>query len=259
MTPDMMPNLEALTTLLVFHYLLLFCRMGSAIMLMPGIGEVFVPIPVRLVLALFISLVIYMPLHGKLPPVPSSPLMLTALITAEIMVGVFIGAMTRLLMGVMHMTGMFIALQSSLASAVFFDPNQGSQGSVIGTFLTMTALTLLFTSDTHHLILIGVMESYMKFPVGLFPDVGDFSNFAARLLTDGFLTALMIAGPVLVVTFFMYLAAGIMSRLMPTMQIFFVIMPIQILVSFFIMMLTLSAGMMWYLRYFQDVLKSFYT
>lgn len=244
--------------MLVFHYFLLFCRMGSAIMLLPGIGEVFVPIPVRLVLALFISLVMYMPLHPHLPAVPDNPWQLTALITAEVLVGLFIGAMTRLLMGVMHMTGMFIALQSSLASAVFFDPSQGSQGTVVGTFLTMTALTLLFASDTHHLILMGIMQSYQKFPVGLFPQVEDFSNFAARLLTDGFLTALMIAGPVLVVTFFMYLAAGIMSRLMPTMQIFFVIMPIQILVSFFIMMLTLSAGMLWYLRYFQDVLKSFY-
>lgn len=258
MTPAEMPNLEALTTMLVFHYFLLFCRMGSAIMLMPGIGEVFVPVTVRMVLALFVSLVIYMPLHATLPPAPDGPLQLTALITAEIMTGLFIGAMMRLLMGVMHIAGMFIALQSSLASAIFFDPSQGSQGTVVGTFMTMAALTLIFASDTHHLILLGVMQSYQKFPVGLFPPVEDFSNFAARLLTDGFLTALMIAGPVLAVTTFMYLAAGVMSRLMPTMQIFFVIMPIQIMVSFFIMMLTLSAGLLWYLRYFQDVLKSLF-
>lgn len=252
MSPFELPSLEILTTLLVFQYLLLFCRIGSAIMLIPGIGEIFVPPNIRLLLALFITLVLYLPLKETLPPVPGSPLELGTLVLAEVLTGLFIGAMTRLLMGVMHMAGMFIALQSSLASALFFDPNQGTQGTVIGTFLTMTAIAFIFATNTHHLLLAGIAGSYVKFPVGEFPPVGDFSNFAARLLSEGFKTALMISAPVLVLTFFMYLAAGIMSRLMPTMQVFFIMMPIQILASFFVMMLTISATLLWYVRYFQD-------
>lgn len=252
MTPYDIPQLETLTTLLVFQYFLLFCRVGSAVMLIPGMGEVFVPPTVRMLLALFLTLVLYLPLKTQLPEVPDSVMGLGVLVAAEVMTGLFIGAMTRLLMGVMHMAGMFIALQSSLASALFFDPNQGAQGTVVGTFLTMVAITMLFVTDTHHLILMGLAGSYQKFPVGEFPPVGDFSNFAARLLADGFKMALMISAPVLVVTFFMYLAAGIMSRLMPTMQVFFIMMPIQILAAFFVMMITITAGLMWYMRYFQS-------
>lgn len=251
MTPFDIPHLETLTTLLVFQYFLIFCRIGAAIMLIPGMGEMFVPASVRMLLALFLTLVLFLPMEPHLPPVPGSPMSLFVLVLAEVMTGLFIGAMTRLVMGVMHMAGMFIALQSSLASALFFDPNQGAQGTVVGTFLTMTAITLLFVTDTHHLILMGLSGSYQRFPVGEFPPVGDFSEFAARLLSDGFKTALMMSAPVLVVTFFMYLAAGIMSRLMPTMQVFFIMMPIQILAAFFVLMITITAALMWYMRYFQ--------
>ncbi len=252
-------NLETLTALAMFHYFLLFCRIGSAIMLMPGLGEGFVSPTIRAVLALLITLVVYLPLKNTLPPVqPDNLAQLTALVFGEIAVGLFIGGMMRLLLSLWHIAGMLIALQSGLASATLFDPNQGTQGAVIGVFLNIVAVTLIFATDGHHLMLMGIIDSYQTFVVGHLPPMGDFSDFAAKTLSSAFRQAFMIASPVMVVGLFMNVMAGIMARLMPSMQVFFIMMPIQILVSFIIMMVTISAGMMWYLRYFKDALAQLF-
>lgn len=253
-------NLETVTALAMFHYFLLFCRIGSAIMLLPGFGEAYVSPTIRAVLALLITLVVYLPLKDNLPQEqPENLSQLMALIIGEIAVGLFIGGMARVLMSVWHITGMLIALQSGLASAVLFDPNQGGQGAIIGIFLSVTAMTLIFATDTHHLMILGIIDSYQTFNVGKLPPMGDFSDFAAKTLSSAFRQALMISAPVMVVTLFMNVMGGIMSRLMPAMQVFFIMMPVQILVSFIILMITISAGMVWYLRYFKDSLAQLFS
>ena len=252
-------NLETLTALAMFHYFLLFCRIGSAIMLLPGFGEAYVSPTIRAVLAMLITLVVYLPLKDNLPAEqPTNLGQLAALIVGEITVGLFIGGVVRILLSVWHITGMLIALQSGLASATLFDPNQGGQGAIIGVFLSTTAMTLLFATDTHHLMLMGIIDSYQTFNVGKLPPMGDFSDFAAKTLSSAFRQALMISAPVMVVTLFMNVMAGIMSRLMPAMQVFFIMMPVQIFVAFIIMMITVSAGMLWYLRYFKDALAQLF-
>ncbi len=225
-------------------------------MLIPGIGETYVTSTIRLVLALAISLIMMPVISPTLPTVlPNSTLSLFTLLFAEIMVGLFIGSMVRLMLSLMHVAGMVIAFQSSLASALLFDVNQGNQGSVVGGFMTLLAVTVIFTSNLHHLIFIGFTQSYDLFKVGVFPDTANFSDMATKMVSDGFNVGVKIAAPVLVVTLLLYLAAGIMSRLMPSMQIFFVMVPAQIFITFFIMMITLSTGMMLYLEYYHSAIS----
>lgn len=253
-------NLETLSALAMFHYFLLFCRIGSAIMLLPGFGETYVPPTIRALLALFITLVVYLPLKDTLPQEqPENLAQLMAFIFAEIAVGLFIGMMIRMLISVWHVAGMLIALYSGLASATLFDPNQGGQGAIIGIFLNLTALVLLFATDTHHLMLLGIIDSYQTFAAGKMPMMGDFSDFAAKTLSGVFRIAFMISAPIMVVTLFMNVMGGIMGRLMPAMQVFFIMMPVQILVSFIILMITFSAGMLWYMRYFKDSLAQLFS
>ena len=253
------PNLETLTALAIFHYFLLFCRIGSAIMLMPGIGETFVPPTIRALLALFITLVVYLPLKDSLPAQPENLARLFGLVCTEIFVGLFLGGTARILLAVMHIVGMFASLQSGLANSVFYDPSQGTQNVSVGTFLTILSITLLFASDMHHFMLLGIIDSYHTFKAGNLPPVGDFSDFSARIFGDSFRAAFMISAPMMVVGFFMYVAGGLMSRLMPSIQIFFLIVPVQIAVTFLILALTLSAAMMWYLNFFKEGLSRLFS
>lgn len=241
----------------LFAFLMVFCRLGAAMMLLPGIGESYVTPRARLFLALMVSLVMQPLAQPIMPEIPGSPLGLGVLLIGEITIGVFMGLLSRMLISAMHTAGMIIAFQSGLAAAMMFDINAGAQGSPFGNLLSIAAVMLIFALDLHHVMLMGVADSYTLFAPGTYPPVGDFAQMAARILSSIFAIALAFAAPHIVVGLLVYLGAGILSRLMPAMQVFFVIMPAQILASFFILMITVSAGMMMYMSFFEDMLIGF--
>lgn len=238
----------------LFAFLIVFCRMGSAIMLLPGVGEAFVSPRTRLLFALAVSLVITPVTQVYMPPVPGSILGLTVLIVMEVLVGVFIGLLARMLLAAMHTAGMIIAFQSGLAAAMMFDPTAGTQGSPFGNLLSMTAIMLLFALDMHHVILIGVADSYSLFAPGMFPPVGDFAQTAAYITSSILMVAVAFTAPHMVMGLLVYLGSGILSRLMPAMHVFFVIIPLQILVSVMLLMVTITTGMLMYMSFFEDTM-----
>ncbi len=241
----------------LFAFLLVFCRMGSAIMVLPGFGEAYVPARIRLLLAAMFSLLLAPTMHS-LPHMPSSIMGLFTLLLAEIIIGLFLGGLSRMLISAIHMAGMIVAYQSSLASAVTQDLTLSqAQGTSLGNFLGVTALILLFTTDLHHLILRGLADSYTLFAAGQFPQVEDFANHATHTIGGAFKMAMQIASPHIVIGLIIYLGAGIIARLMPNIQIFFLLMAPQLLISFFILMISISAMMLWYMEYFKDSLASF--
>ena len=240
----------------LFAFLLVFCRMGSAIMFLPGIGEQMVSARARLLFALAVSLVITPISQPYMPQVPGSPLGLGALIMVEVFVGVFVGLMARMILSAMHTAGMIIAFQSGLAAAMMFDPAAGTQGSPFGNLMTLTAIMLFFALDLHHMTIAGVADSYALFAPGMFVPVGDFAEMAASLLGAVLVVAIAFASPHLVVGLLIYLGSGILSRLMPAMHVFFVIIPLQVMLSFVLLMVTISSAMLMYMSFFEESMLS---
>lgn len=241
----------------LFAFLLVFCRMGSTIMQLPGFGETYVPVRIRLVFALMLSLIVTPIVQSDLPPNPASPLGLAVLLTAEITIGVFMGMLSRLLISAMHTAGMIIAMQSGLASAQMFDMNQGTQGSLFGNLLSVMAVTLLFSLDMHHLMIQGVVDSYTMLPPGEFPPVQDLANMVHQMVSSIFVIAIAFSAPHIVSGLIMYLISGAMSRLMPTMQVFFILMPLQILASIYILLIILGSAMLMYMSHMETMLTGF--
>lgn len=241
--------LETLTTLTVFHAILLFARVGSIVMLLPGFGEANYSLQARLLLSLALSLVLLPILSPLLPALPGSAVALAILIAGEVIVGVFIGAMTRVILGTLHSAGMIISFQMGLSAAMLFDPSQGSQGSIVGNFLSLVAFVLIFATDLHHIFIYGMVDSYTIFVPSEPLPWGDFAEYAGKLASETFAMAFRLSAPMVVAGLLVYLAAGVMSRLMPQMQVFFVLIPLQVLIGILILMVTLSGGMMWYMDY----------
>lgn len=240
----------------LFAFLLVFGRLGSALMLMPGFGEQYVAPRVRLLLAVFFSMALAPAL--TLPPLPGSVGALFILLFSEILVGLFIGGITRMLISAMHITGSIIAYQSSLSSALTTDiAGFSGQDTSLGNLLSMTAVVLLFVTDLHHVMLRGLAESYTLFLPGQFPLVEDLASHATSTMTGAFHMAMQLSAPNIVIGLMLYLGAGILSRLMPNMQIFFIMMAPQLLLSFFILMVTISAIMLWYMDFLKDSLQKF--
>lgn len=236
----------------IYTFLLIFVRIGSGVMVMPGFSETYVPQTVRLVFVLMISLIMTPVLSHVMPPIPSSGIAFTLLILGEILIGVFVGTICQILIAVTHVAGMIFSIQAGVSSAVIFDVDQNSQGSLIGNFLGILTIVLLFTTDLHHMMLRGVTESYAIFVPGKFPPLGEFVGSIAHTVSDVFTMAVQIAAPLIITGTLLFLGAGVISRLMPTVQIFFVITAPQLLLGFFVFVTTFSAIMLFYLDFYRE-------
>lgn len=241
----------------VFAFLLVFTRLGTIFMVVPGFGEGFVSPRIRLSVALATSYLIMLVVGDLLPPEPQNVLALFVLLGGEIMIGLIIGGALRLTISGLHVAGAIVAQQSGLAAAQFFDPTQMTQGAVTSSFLTIIGLTAIFVTDLHHLFLQGTFASYTLFPVGVMPMLGDVSMLVTEFVQGSFLMGFKIAAPFLVYGLTFYIGIGLINRLMPQVQIFFVAMPLQILLGFSILGMTVGAGIMMFIDYYESILIRF--
>jgi flagellar biosynthesis protein FliR len=240
----------------VFALLLIFVRIGAAFMVLPGLAEAYVAPRVRLLLALAVSVVLTGPLAPGLPALPAAPLELGRLLGGEVLLGLFLGGTARMAFAALHVAGTTLAYQSGLAAAAIFDPNEATQGTLPGNFLTTTALLLLFVTDSHHMLLQALAASYAGLPAGGAPPLGDMAELLARLLDQAFAVGLRIAAPLLLVSLLMSLGMGVLNRLMPTFQVFFIALPLQLLAAFATLMLSFAAGLLAFFSLFEDALAT---
>ncbi len=241
-----------------FAFLMLFCRMGSAVMLFPGIGDSYVSPRVRLLFALAFSLILTPMLIDKMPAVPSSALGLGLMIIAEITIGLAIGLMVRIILSAMQVAGTIISFQASLSVATQFDMNSGGQSAVVSSFLSMLTIVIFFQLDMHHLLINGLVNSYSIFPIGAYPDMGDMSELNSRLASNAFMMGVQLSAPHIVFGLILYLGGGIMARLMPQMQVFYVLMSPQIMISFILLIAVLSGMLMMHTKYAEDAIGSLF-
>jgi flagellar biosynthetic protein FliR len=215
-------------------FFLIFCRVGSAMLAMPGFGESYIPGRMRLLFALGFSLLLTPLLQSHMPMLPGNVLALFVLMLGEILIGTFLGLVVRTILTAVHAAGNIIATQSSLAVAAAFDPTSANQSAIMGNLLTIMTLTAFFALNLHHLMIAAVAQSYDVFTPGLFPNLADMSTLDARMFADAFRVGVILAGPHMAYSLLFYLAGGLMSRLMPNFQIFFVMIPLQIILALFI-------------------------
>ncbi|MBI3675938.1 MAG: flagellar type III secretion system protein FliR [Proteobacteria bacterium] len=243
-------------SLLVF--LLIFARAGAMIMLLPAIGDMGVPARVRLALALAVSFALLPALaHAYPAAAPSSPMALTVMIAKETTIGVLVGGMARIIMSALNVAGYLIATQTGLAYAQTLDPTQGQQGAIIGTFFSMLGVVMIFATDLHHLAINAIQGSYTLIPPDSELPTGDMAELAIRLVSGSFALGLQLAAPFLVFGFAVNAAIGLLARLMPQLQVFFIAMPINILAGFFLMLLLVGSMMTMFLTYYTEQMGSF--
>lgn len=240
-----------------FAFILLFARTGAMSMALPGIGDRTVPPRIRLVFALALSLILYPLVNKAFPNLPSSLFAMVTAIIGEVLIGIAIGFSVRIIISAIQLAGTVIAFQTGLAFAQNVDPANGIQSSMFGTFLSVLAVALIFATDMHHLLLMAIHDSYTLFKPGSALPTGDFAQVAVTTLSSGFRIAVQLAGPFLVFGMIFYLGVGVLSRLIPQVQVFFLAMPLNITLGIVLFMLLLSTLMLWFLDYFGEALRPY--
>ena len=235
-------------------FMLVFARVGAMVMLLPGFGESNIPVRVKLAIALLLTLII-LPLHRTAYQVDlTSMAALGVLLVHEIAIGIVLGATARVTLAALSVAGSVIAQQLGLGFVTAVDPTQGQQGVLIGNFLSILGMTLLFATDTHHLVIAALNESYRIFSPGQLMPSGDVAALATRAFATAFKIGMQLAAPFLVFGLVFNIGLGVLARLMPAMQVYFVGVPLSIMIGFLIFALVLTGMMATYLNYFIGVM-----
>jgi flagellar biosynthetic protein FliR len=179
------------------------------------------------------------------------------LLTGEILIGAFFGTFGRILISTLQTAGTVIAYVSSMANALIQDQIAEQQSSTVAGFLLTMGVVLVFVTDLHHLMIMGIVDSYTLLEPGRALPMGDITHVLARRVADSFALGLKLAAPFVIVGLTYYIGLGLLGRLMPQLQVFFFGLPFQIGVQIWVLAISVTGIMTVFLRNFEEGYRGF--
>ncbi|MBI1954562.1 MAG: flagellar biosynthetic protein FliR [Proteobacteria bacterium] len=237
----------------IFSSFIIFVRLAAAFIFMPPFGDIQVSVRIRLLLSFTIALIISPLIDVQL--LQNSPFIL--LIVQESFIGVLLGLIPRFFIQLFDVCAHIVSFQSSLSNAFVFNPSFASQGTVISSMLGMSIVMILIAFDFHHLLLISLIQSYKTLP--LFSPIpwADITTHVIKVLTELFYISVQLSLPFLIGGTLFHFITGLLNRLMPQLQIFFISLPLQILLGLALLGLTSGIMLINYAEFLQQRASKF--
>lgn len=240
-------------------FIMIFARVGTAMMIMPGIGDSFVSSRVRLIFAMAFTVVVTPIISPLLPNLEVTSALFVWYFLRELVIGFFIGTVARIFMTALDTGGMLISMQTGLGNAMVFNPQMAGQGSIIGAFLSITGAVLLFATNLHHLLIFALVDSYKSFAVGGdIPLVEGMTQTIVKSVARSFEIGFYMAIPFIMVSLLLYIGMGVLGRLMPQIQVFILAMPIQILLGFLTLFVVTAIVLLYWLGEYDNAIRIFF-
>lgn len=232
---------------------LVLSRTGAVVMVMPGLGEQSMPMMIRAgcaitLTALLLPLVTPLLMQSHLEAL--APVALGGMIAVELFAGVLIGWMARLICMALPIAGQIIAVCMGISSVLQPDPDLGSGSSAPARFLNLLAPLVLLVSGAYILPVRAILGSYSIIPPGggllaaashgHWNLLGDSAQGIIQLTERSFALGLELSAPFLILSLVWQGMLGIMTRLLPTLQIYNTANPLQLLGGIALLGLTLS-------------------
>jgi flagellar biosynthetic protein FliR len=193
-------------------------RAGAWLVICPPFNSRLIPAQIKALLSVGIALPMAPFLRGSIPSIETSDIIFCAAL--QVFIGAGLGFITALFFAAVQAAGDLLDVFGGFTLAMAFDPLSQNQSSIFGRFYNLIAVTLLFASDGHQLVLRGFMQSYEALPL----DASFSTETFSRLLTEGigemFVAALQIAGPLIAVLFLTDVAFGLLNRVAPALNAF---------------------------------------
>jgi flagellar biosynthetic protein FliR len=212
-----------------FAFVLLMARAGSLCMLLPGVGEAEIPATIRLGFALALAAVLLPIIQPLVPAGSSDGWHAAAMLTGEIITGLWLGWITRLWLLALPIAGQIIASMTGLANILQPDPMLGAQSSVVSRALGLAAPVAVLASGLYALPLNALAGSYSLVPPGAVLPAADTAATVADGVTGAFALSLQLASPFVLGGIVWQFGAALLARLVPQLQIYFAAIPGQII------------------------------
>jgi flagellar biosynthetic protein FliR len=236
---------------------LIFLRLASLVMLMPGIGDQAVPARVRLSFALLFALVVAPVVRDTLPPMPATIGPMVGQVFHEVIIGLMLGTLMRVLLFTLITSGEILSLQTTLSFAQTANPTEAQPSTSLGTFMAMMGLVLIYATNLHHLFIRAMVDSFHVFPAARPVMLGDALTLMTRTVMQSLVLALQMSAPVIVFSLVFNIAVGFVGRMMPAFPVFFAATPLSLLLGLSLMALGLGASGMVFIDHYKDMLAVF--
>lgn len=225
-------NLPFLSATHLEAFILVLLRVSAIVVTIPVISDAAVPARVKAALSIMIALIIFPLVLPQIPPTANyHALILMYRMAGEVMIGLIIGYMARLIIAGIQMAGDIIGFQMGLSIANVIDPMTSEQVSIITELQYLVAMLVFLAVDAHHIFFSAIIQSYsvlnplsFHFSASLMQTILSFSK-------EMFVIAIKLAAPLMAVMFFTNVGLGIVARTVPQINIFIVGMPLQIAVG----------------------------
>lgn len=237
----------------VLPYGIIFARVFVVLYLAPIFGEQFISNRIRLYFAFFLTLTLKPFIHFSGVHLPFFSILFILL--AEMSVGLIIGLSLKLFMYVFETSGAIIASAMGFSNAFALSPLMSQQASIIGGFLSVIGMVVIVSMHLHHDIIYALLKSYDIFKINDFSLLEKFPEFFFQHVQDYFAFSLQLSLPFIVFVLCFYTGMGLIARLTPQIQIFFVSLPIQIYLALLILGLCLPLYFATYSDFFISFIK----
>jgi len=212
-----------------FSFVLVMARVGGAVALLPGLGESEPPAVLRVGLAAAITALLLPGIAPSVPAAPEASVQAAAMVAAELITGLWLGWLARLMVLALPIAGQFIGYMMGIANVLQPDPILGGQATPISSLLAIAAPLFILASGLYALPLTALAGSYTIVPAGAMLPAADGAQTAVHAVGIAFGVALRLASPFILVSVVWHVAIGLLARMVPRLQVYFVAMPAQLL------------------------------
>ena len=211
-------------------------RATGFVMLAPPFNSRSIPAPVKGALALALSVALLHNVTANLPE-PTPGFLVVAVLT-EVAIGAGLGFIVQVLFTAVQMAGDLLDVTGGFTMQPAYDPLAMTMNSVIGRLHYLLAITLLFTSGGHLMLVRGFVTSYQALPLGGALPTQQLSHVLIQAFSMMFLAALQIAGPMVAVLLLADVALALLSKAAPALNIFQMGFPVKIMLTLALLGLT---------------------
>lgn len=248
---------DFLNNIILYPFFMTFVRMSGIFATVPFFNDKAVSKLHRLSLALVLSIAIAPIVSTYIPAAPKSVGLLVLVILGEFLIGLLLGYSTKLFMAAINIAGDFMAAIMGLQAASQMDPRSGTNTTALSSLLGLMALAAFLALDFHLYIIRAFIESYSLIGFNKAMDLGEVSMALIVTISKVTILGVKLAAPVVVANFIVNCSLGVLNRLVPQIQVFFISMPLTMLVGIFILVLSLSSMLILFTEELEDNLIIF--
>ena len=212
-------------------FLLVLIRVSVVIFLFPVFASPMFPVRVKAALALILALLLYTIVPVNPVSLPADAVGVMVLMVSELLIGLTLGFSVRLLFSAAQLGGQLISFQMGFAIINVFDPQTGSQSSIIDQIAFWVIFLVFLLLNGHHAFIASLVESFESLPLGAVRLKGPLIQALIGMLADMFVLGLKISSPALAALLFASAGFGICAKFAPQMNILIAAFPLKIIVG----------------------------